>query len=168
MSARLNTWRDQLQDIWSSMPAPRQFWLGLSLLCLSLALIWAVAIRPASQLLERASQSKSVLAAQLGEMQALAAVAQQLKSQPTSDNATRQRDIVQSVRTHLGMQSPVQILPDQIQVSFKGLAPEKLAALLIDARTLGTTVTQLQAVRTTPAGTTWDGQLTIQLPVAPR
>jgi type II secretory pathway component PulM len=168
MSAGLNNWRGQLQDSWSSMSAPRQLWLGLSVLGLSLVLIWAVAVRPASHMLERASQSKSALAAQLGEMQALATVAQQLKNQPTSDPASRQRDMTQSVRDHLGMQSPVQHLPDQIQVSFKGVASEKLSALLADARTRAATVTQMQATRSTPAGTAWDGQLTLQLPATPR
>lgn len=156
----------RLQSAWQALPAQRQRWVTVALGALALLLVWALAVQPAWRTLQQSRQQKAHLAAQLGEMQALATQARQLQAKPALDRSAASVQLQQAVKTHLGATAQVQSQPEQLQVTFKAAAPDKLAAFLSEIRQAGASVTSMQTTRNTSASGGWDGQISVRTPGA--
>lgn len=117
--------------------APRErLAVQLVLWLLGLALLWWLALAPAWQTLSQAPQRHARLDAQLGEMRRLAATAQLLREQASSQTIGRAaalRAIEVSMGTLAGT-GQMNVLGDRVSVSLSNTPPQALAQWLAQVR----------------------------------
>ncbi|MEI7538049.1 MAG: type II secretion system protein GspM [Comamonadaceae bacterium] len=150
-----------LAERWQALARrERQWLLGAGLLVLA-ALVWWLAIAPALLTLRSAASQRSLLDAQLQQMQSLQGQAKALQAQPriAVDEARRLLDA--SVKA-FGATAQLQMAGERATVTFKGVSADALAQWLLQVR-LNVRTVPSEARLLRGANGSWDGTVTLNL-----
>ena len=164
-SAPLNHLLTPLQERWHRLGLRERRLLGAAGLVMLAAAVWTASLAPSLKLLKTHEAQRKVLDAQLSDMRALQAQAQALQAQPLINAAESARLLTQFTQQQLGKSATVTVNGDRATVSLQATPAQALAQWLTQAR-LQARCVPLEArlsSATTPAGTTWSGQLTLSL-----
>ena len=164
-SAPLNHLLTPLQERWRRLGLRERRLLGAAGLVMLAAAVWTASLAPSLKLLKTHEAQRSVLDRQLSDMRALQAQAQALQAQPLINAAESARLLTQFTQQQLGKSATVTVNGDRATVSLQATPAQAVAQWLTQAR-LQARCVPLEArlnSTTTPAGTTWSGQLTLSL-----
>lgn len=138
-----------------------------------LALLWWVALAPALATLRSAPARHASLDAQLQQMQALQAEAQQLQGAPRANPDAALRALQSAVTERLGSSARLSMAGDRATLALKNTPADALAPWLAQVRTNArATPQEAHLVRSStpaaaaaaPATARWDGTLVLALP----
>ncbi len=153
-----------MQAWWRTLAARERRLLAVGGAVLLLGLLWAVAVLPAWRTLQRAPAESEVLDAQLQDMRALAAEAQQLRATPpvSPEQATA---VLKSAAERLGAKAKLSLQGDRAVLTLTALEPGQLNSWLAEVRS-GARVRPLEA-NLTRAGAGYSGTLVLGLGATP-
>ena len=150
---------------WQQLGLRERQLLGAAGLVILAAVVWTASLAPSLKLLKTHETQRSVLDRQLSDMRALQAQAQTLQAQPLINAAESARLLTQFTQQQLGKSATVTVNGDRATVTLQATPAQALAQWLAQARLQARSV-PLEArlnSATTPAGTTWSGQLTLSM-----
>ncbi len=120
---------------WLAKLAPRERRaLGLAAAVVAVALLWWLALAPALATLRQAPSQHARLDAELQHLQALAAQAQALQTQPTLGRDDALRALESATQRHLGADAKLNAVGDQATATFKAAEATALAQWLAEVR----------------------------------
>jgi type II secretory pathway component PulM len=150
---------------WLSQRSPReQMGVQVALAALVFLVVWQWAVLPAWQVLQSSESQRTRLAKQTSHMQSLQQQAQQWRQQNriSSEQAAQS---LQTLANALNNQAQFNRQGQRVTVSFKGVKPQALADLLVQARSQAHAQVQEAHTEFKPSG--WEGQLVFMLPNNP-
>ncbi len=133
MSDNWKAQRDRLLATWRGLAPRERGGLALAALALGLLLLVLVFINPALRTLREAPARLDQLDAQLAQMQAWAAEAQQLQAQPPV-NPAQALAALRAASEFLGPEASLNLQGDRATLHFNNLGGEALGAWLAEAR----------------------------------
>lgn len=154
-----------LQQRWRQLGERERLLIGVALLLVLAAVVWTSSLGPSLRLFNTHEVQRSLLDRQLSEMRALQAQAQALQASPPIDAAESARLLNQYTQQQLGKASSVTVNGDRATVILQAAPAQALAQWLTQVRLEARSVPLEARISstTTPAGTTWSGQLTMSL-----
>lgn len=154
-----------LQQRWRQLGARERRLIGAAVLVILATVVWTSGLGPSLKLLKTHDVQRGLLDKQLSQMLALQAQAQAMQAQPLINAAESARLLNQFTQQQLGKTSSVIVNGDRATVNLQAAPAQTLAQWLTQARLQARSV-PLEArlnSTTSPAGTTWSGQLTMSL-----
>lgn len=146
---------------WRQISAREQRLVTVAMLLILVALLWWVALAPALGTLRAAPAQHRVLDAQLQQMQRLQAQAAAIQAQPALSQDDARRLLEASIKP-LAASAELMVAGERVTVTFKGAAPDALAAWLTQVRQNAHAVPAEARLQRNVAGT-WDGTLVLKL-----
>lgn len=155
------TLRSMILARWRQISAREQRLVTVAMLLILVALLWWVALAPALGTLRAAPAQHRVLDAQLQQMQRLQAQAAAIQAQPALSQDDARRLLEASIKP-LAASAELMVAGERVTVTFKGAAPDALAAWLTQVRQNAHAVPAEARLQRNVAGT-WDGTLVLKL-----
>ncbi len=157
----ISAWQAQ----WSRLAARERAGVALAAVALALAALWWLALAPALRTVQDAPAQKARLQSQLDAMQAQAAQAKAMQTQPKLGREDTARALADLVRQRLGNTAQVSVQGERAVLTLKGTPAQALAQWLAAARVQSRVAPeQAQLQRSAAGAALWDGSLVLALP----
>lgn len=153
----------QLRERWQALATREKILVAATTALVALALLWLVAVRPASGVLRSAEPQHRALDAQLQQMAALQQEARAMQSQPKIGRDEAQRLLELSLRQRLGTSARLAVAGDRATVTLTGTQADALARWLTQARVDARALPGEARLQRNAAGL-WEGTLVLSLP----
>jgi len=152
-----------LRARWQQLAPRERSLVGAAVLLVGLAILYWLAIAPATATLRSADAAHRTLDEQLQRVLGLQAQAKALQSLPRQNRDEALRLLEASVQQRLGTSARTVILGERVTVTLTGTSPDALAQWLAQARVNARAVPSEAKLTRNPAGL-WDGTLVLNLP----
>ena len=152
-----------LRARWQQLAPRERSLVTAAALLVGLALLYWLAIAPATATLRGAEAAHRTLDEQLQRVLGLQAQAKALQSLPRQSRDEASRLLEASVQQRLGTSARTMILGERVTVTLSGTSPDALAQWLTQARVNARAVPSEAKLTRNPAGM-WDGTLVLNLP----
>jgi len=153
----------QLRERWQALATREKILVAATTALVALALLWLVAVRPASGVLRSAEPQHRALDAQLQQMAGLQQEARAMQSQPKIGRDEAQRLLELSLRQRLGTSARLAVAGDRATVTLTGTQADALARWLTQARVDARALPGEARLQRNAAGL-WEGTLVLSLP----
>lgn len=153
----------QLRERWQALATREKILVAATTALVALALLWLVAVRPASGVLRSAEPQHRALDAQLQQMAALQQEARAMQSQPKIGRDEAQRLLELSLRQRLGTSARLAVAGDRATVTLTGTQADALARWLTQSRVDARALPGEARLQRNAAGL-WEGTLVLSLP----
>lgn len=152
-----------LRARWAALVPREKIMVAAATTLVAVALVWAIAVAPALNVLRSSRQQQLQLDAQLQQMLVLQQQARALQSQPKLGRDEAQRLLEQSLRQRLGVSARLVYNGDRATITLTGTAPDALANWLTQAR-MDARALPSEARLTRNASGLWEGTIVLSLP----
>lgn len=152
-----------LRARWAALVPREKIMVAAAATLVAVALVWAIAVAPALNVLRSSRQQQLQLDAQLQQMLVLQQQARALQSQPKLGRDEAQRLLEQSLRQRLGVSARLVYNGDRATITLTGTAPDALANWLTQAR-MDARALPSEARLTRNASGLWEGTIVLSLP----
>ena len=153
---------------WQAFDAREKTLVSTAAVVVVCAMLWWLAIAPALNVLKTAKTQSLLLSAQLQQMQALQAQANQLQALPKIKSGDSGRALEALTRQRLGAAAQLSVSSSQATLTLTGASPDALSQFISQARsTANATPSQARLRRSasnSQANPAWDGTLVLSLP----
>lgn len=156
-----------LQTAWNSLAPRERALVGSAAALVGLALLWWLTLAPALATLRTAPAQHRLLDAQLTQMRRLAATADGLRAQHSTQPLAREaaeRALEQATTATLAGTAQLSMQGDRITVTLRGASPEALAQWLAQVRVNARVVPVQAELQQTTEVPGWTGQLVLAGP----
>jgi general secretion pathway protein M len=160
--ANLRTLWQPMATAWGRLQPREQLLCALTLLLVSGAMVWWVALAPALQTLRGAPSQQEALGRQMARMQQWQTEAQTLQTQPALSHDQALHALETGVQQTLGTGSSLSVLNDRVTVVVKATAGDALAQWLAQVRINARSVPVEVKLSRTPA-LQWEGSVVLTL-----
>jgi general secretion pathway protein M len=151
-----------LRQAWSALAVRERRLVLLAGGIVLLAVLWMLVLSPALRTVRTVPAQTQQLERQLQAMQAMSAQVRELKGRPVVRREDALRVLQSTLAQRLGAQAQLTPGGDRVTVTLTGVAPERLAPWLGQARSAARAVVVQARLNQGNAG--WDGSIVLQLP----
>lgn len=155
-------WQAHVAPHWLKLSSRERLGVGIATLVLSILLLWWIAIAPARKTLREVPAQRTLLEAQLAQMQRQAADVGRLRAQPPLRLAQAQSALTAATE-RLGSKAKLTITGDRATVTFNGIEGPALLAWLGEVRS-GARARPVEA-QLKRLGRAYDGTVTLGLAI---